>query len=233
MGRRSVVAGVAMWAVLLLGSPGAARAECPYFPIPPATGAAGSARELIVGTVVGNVDGQIDDFRLRVDMVLRGSGRPGEVHHFNLLYPGWPPETNPDGTAVLDDQGRPFMPCAPIPAWKGDVIVLALGALAPDGKTRYNAASWLSGDVPNYPQLPRTTLAEIKRLAAVPDTATLAASAEPSPRPGPAGVPLLLLAGLGAGAAIGWRRAAWSARTWGHRSAVRGAAAAGEPQQSA
>lgn len=212
MGRRSFIAGVTMWAALSLGSPGSARAECPYFPIPPATGAAGSARELIVGTVVANIDGQMNDFRLRVDLVLRGSARPGEMRHFNLLYPGWPPSTNPDGTVVLDDQGHPFMPCAPIPAWKGDVIVLALGALAPDGKTRYNAASWLSGDVPNYPDLPRSTLAEIKRLAAAPDTATLAASGQPSPGPGPGEIPLLLLAsGLGIGAAVVWRRAAESA----------------------
>ncbi len=41
MGRRWVVAGLTAWAALLLGGTGVARAECLYFPIPPATGAAG------------------------------------------------------------------------------------------------------------------------------------------------------------------------------------------------
>lgn len=119
----------------------------------------------------------------------------------------------PNGTVVLDDQGRPFMPCAPIPAWKGNVIVLALDALAPDHKTRYNAASWLSGDVPYQTSLPRTTLAEIERLAGVPDTATLVAPNEPTRSTGLDESRLLLLfAAIGAGALAGWRRAGQNTR---------------------
>jgi len=206
MSRRSVIAGAALWAGLLLGSPAAAHAECPYFAVPPATQAAASAEELIVGTVVENVDGQANDFKLRVDLVLRGHARPGEVRRINLLYPGWPPLTGPDGNVSLDAQGKPFMPCAPIPAWKGNVIVLALDALAPDGKTRYNAASWISGEVPKYPGLPKTTLAEIERLAGAPDTATVAPPDGTSPAQDPTGFRLLLLAaGLGTGAVVGWR----------------------------
>lgn len=214
MSRRPVFAGLAAVAALLLGSAATARAECPYFVIPPATQAAGSARDLFVGTVVDNPGGQVDDFRLRVDLVLRGSAQVGEVRRFTMLNPGWPPLSNADGTVSLDQQGLPFMPCAPIRAWKGNVIVLALDALAPDGKTRYNAASWISGDVPFETDLPRTTLAEIKRLAGVPDTATLAQLDQGPPgsdvNPLP---PLLLGAGLSIGAAIGWRRAARGATT--------------------
>lgn len=214
MSVRRALAGLAATVALLLWGAGAARAECPYFVIPPATGAAGSARELLVGTVVENVGGQVADFRLRVDLVLRGSARAGEVRLVSQLYPGWPPGFNADGTVVLDDQGRPSMPCAPIRAWRGNVIALALGALAPDGRTRYNAASWISGDVPFETGLPRTTLAEIRRLAGVPDTAALA---RPDGARGGHGVdplpPILLAAGLGIGAAIGWRRGARGAAT--------------------
>jgi len=116
MSWRRALAGLAATAALLLWSAGAARAECPYFVIPPATGAAGSARELLVGTVVENVGGQKGDFRLRVDIVLRGTARVGEVRRVDQLYPGWPPGFNADGTVSLDQQGRPFMPCAPIRA---------------------------------------------------------------------------------------------------------------------
>lgn len=213
MSLRPALAGLTAAAALLLCCVGAARAECPYFVIPPATQAAGSARDLLVGTVVDNPGGQVDDFTLRVDLVLRGTARVGEARPFSMLYPGWPPLTNADGTVSLDPQGRPFMPCAPIRAWKGDVIVLALNALAPDGRTRYNAASWISGGVPFETDLPRTTLGEIKRLAGIPDTATLA---QPDRGPDGPGVdllsPLLLGAGLGFGAVVGWRRASREAR---------------------
>jgi hypothetical protein len=197
-------------AALLLGNPVTARAECTYFPIPPATEAVRSApRELVVGTVVENINHQTSDFRLRVDLVLRGSAQAGDVRRFTMLYPGWPPALNADGTVGLDDHGNPFLPCAPIRAWKGNVIVLALGALAPDGKTRYNAASWISGDVPFEADTPRTTFAEIKRLAGPPDTATLAQPDPPRPSSSADPLaPLLVGAGLGIWAAIGWRRAA-------------------------
>lgn len=205
---RTLVAaiGLVALAALCLARPQVARAECPYFVIPPATEAVRSAREVIVGTVVENVDGQLDDFRLRIDHVFRGQAQVGEVRRFSFLYPGWPPDRTDKGP-VLTDQGEPFMPCEPIPGWKGNVIALALDALAPDGSTRYNAASWISGDLPVNWDLPRTTLAEVKRLAAMPATDTVA---EPDPV---SAVPadsrfgsLLLASGLGIGAMLAWRR---------------------------
>jgi hypothetical protein len=125
---------------------------------------------VIVGTVVENVGGQLYDFRLRIDHVLRGSAKVGEVRRFEFLYPGWPLADVGDGTKMA--------PCEPIPCWNGNVIALSLDALAPDGKTRYNAASWISGDLPINHDLPRTTLAEMTSIAAMPQT-----DSAPSPTP--------------------------------------------------
>ena len=71
-------------------------------------------------------------------------------------------------------------------------MVLALDALAPDGRTIYNAASWIrSGPEANH-RLVDTTLAEMRALAALPMT-----DAEPGPT-GPRGeapsIVLLLIA---------------------------------------
>ena len=171
----------------LASMPTSVLAECPFFVIPPATAAAPSAREIIVGTVVENVGGSYEDFRLRIDHVLRGPAKVGDVRRFDNVYPGWP-------VAGVTDTGEPFTPCAPIPGFRGNVIALSLGALAPDGTTRYNAASWLSGKLPYNRDLPRTTLAEMRSLISAPRTDT----AEPShqaPVP-PTGIVLPVTAGL-------------------------------------
>ncbi|HYO42702.1 MAG TPA: hypothetical protein VES19_05830 [Candidatus Limnocylindrales bacterium] len=207
MKRLARLVGVAALATLFLAGPQAVRAECIYFVMPPATDAVRSAHEVIVGTVVENVGGQLYDFRLRIDHVLRGGAQVGEVRRFDFLYPGWPPARDGDGTVLLNDEGRPIMPCEAIPGSEGNVIALALGALAPDGKTRYNAASWISGDLPTS-DLPRTTLAEITRLAAMPDTATgeerdVAIVRSPWDRL----PPLVVGSALALGAIAGWRRA--------------------------
>lgn len=138
----------------VLGTPGRVHAECPWFAVPPATEAARSAREVIVGTVVENIDGYWFDFRIRI----------GGIRHIDNLYPGWP--------FAHDDQGRPWPPCEPIPGWKGNVIALALDALAPDGTTRYNAASWIAGRLPFNRDVHRTTLEAMRRLADLPNTDT-------------------------------------------------------------
>lgn len=153
----------------MLGVATAARAECPYFVVPPATDAARSAREVVVGRVIENVGGQLYDFRLQIDHVLRGPANIGDVRRFDSLYPGWPLLEVGDGTKIA--------PCEAIPGWKGNVIALSLDALASDGKTRYNAASWISGDLPINRDLPRTTLAEMVRLSGMPQTDVAAAPA--------------------------------------------------------
>jgi hypothetical protein len=161
--RRVVGLAFAVVALVALARPGLVQAECPYYPIPPATDAARSAREVIVGTVVENVDGQLYDFRLRIDHVLRGPAQVGVVRRFTFLFPGWP---------VVKSGGKLVPPCEPIPGWEGNVIAFSLNALASDGKTRYNAASWISGRLPIYRDVPRTTLARIREIAALPPTDT-------------------------------------------------------------
>jgi hypothetical protein len=160
-------AAVGVFALVGLARPIPVRAECPWFPVPPATDAARSAREVIVGTVIENIRDNPEDFRLRVDHVLRGSAQPGEVRRIKALYPGWP--------FARAEGGKLWPPCAPIPGWKGDVIAFSFDALAPDGKTRYNAASWISGYIPPYRRddLSRTTLAEMRALASLPPTDTV------------------------------------------------------------
>lgn len=187
-----------------VGLAGPARAECPYIVIPPATVAARSAREVIVGTVVENVGDQLYDFRLRIDHVLRGPAKVGDVRRFEFLYPGWPfDEAN--GKPIITDLGVPFAPCEPIPGWKGNVIALSLGALGTDGKTRYNAASWISGRLPIYEEVPRTTLLQMSHLAGLPQTDT-ARSPTPVERRGVPPLAALLvmvfafIAGFGLGA---------------------------------
>lgn len=191
--RSVLAAAVASVSVLAIASP--VHAECPFFVIPPATEAASSAREVIVGTVVENVRGDYSDFRLRIDHVLRGPAKVGEVRRFDHLWPGWPLAQAEDGTR--------WGPCEPIRALAGSVIALSLDALAPDGITRYNAESWLSGSLPYDFDEPRTTLAEMRALvsrnAPPTDTDSLVEAGSPASWH----ALTLVLAGLGSLLALG------------------------------
>ena len=154
------------------------RAECPYLPPdPPVTKAIPSARTILVGTVLEQAPGKHVAIRLRIDHVLRGRGEVGAIREFETLYANWP-------LAHLDD-GTILAPCESMSAQAGDVIALALGALAPDGRTRYNALSWIIGRPPYYRETwETTTLAELKRLADLPrtDTAPDGSRVEPASR---------------------------------------------------
>ena len=142
-----------------------ARAECTYVPpYPPVTEAARSAREIIVGTVIENVGGQAADFRLRIDHVLRGSSTVGDIRRITYLYPNWPQDTFADGQTIAS--------CTEIAASTGDVIAMAFRALAPDGKTRYTAISWISGKPAFNYDYERTTLVKLQALADLPQTDT-------------------------------------------------------------
>jgi hypothetical protein len=142
-----------------------AKAECPYVPpYPPVTEAARSAREIIVGTVIENVGGQTGDFRLRIDHVLRGSSTVGDIRRIRFLYPNWPQDTFANGQTIAS--------CNMIAASSGEVIAMAFGALAPDGKTRYTAISWISGGPENGDEFETTTLAKLQALADLPQTDT-------------------------------------------------------------
>ena len=211
---RRAAMGVVASLLACLGSLGAAsvaRAECPFFVVPPATDAARSAREVVVGRVIENVGGQLYDFRLQIDHVLRGRANVGDVRRFDSLYPGWPLiEVNEDRAGPPDDtEARWIGPCEPIPGWKGNVIALSLDALASDGKTRYNAASWISGELPINRDLPRTTLAEMVRLAGMPPTdVALARPSVESRAPSLVGVLLVCAFAILAAAAVHGNRGA-------------------------
>jgi hypothetical protein len=171
-----------------------AKAECPYIPpYPTVTEAARSAREIVVGTVIENVGGQFYDFRFRIDHVLRGPAHIGDIRRVKSLYPKWPLDTTADG--------RTIAPCDAIAATTGNVIALAYDALAPDGKTKYNAISWISGGPPFRDSFETTTLAKLRALADLPQTDTAPESVIGAPMAITSRVDLLvmLLVGLVAG----------------------------------
>jgi hypothetical protein len=185
--RLTLVFAAAMLAAIgTLSTTSSAKAECPYVPpYPPVTEAARSAREIIVGTVIENVDGQAGDFRLRIDHVLRGSSTVGDIRRIKFLFPNWPQDTFDDGQTIAS--------CTVIAASAGDVIAMAFRALAPDRKTRYTAVSWISG-VPafNY-DFERTTLAKLQALADLPQTDTSAESIKTMPTSVPSGADRLVV----------------------------------------
>lgn len=135
-------------AVALLALAAAAQpvmAECPYVPdYPPVVPAIRTARNVIVGAVLDNPGGQIHDFHLRVDRVLRGPSHVGDIVRITSLFPEWP-------TEALDGGGT-IAPCVPIRASPGNVIVLVRDALAPDRRTPYNTVAWISG-TPPFPDM--------------------------------------------------------------------------------
>lgn len=154
----TIVAASFVAVLALLSAPTGARAECPYIPPWPALTEFGrSAREIVVGTVVGGGGSTFLDFR--VDRVLRGSGQVGAVRKLENLLPNWPSGS-----------------CTYLIADEGDVIALALGALAPDRRTRLNAAAWIAGTPNHYHNeggdAEVATLAEIEAIAALPQTST-------------------------------------------------------------
>lgn len=168
----ATLAGALALAAATLAS-GSVRAECPYIPPdPPVTKAIPSARTILVGTVLEPAPGSFVAIRLRVDHVLRGRGEVGAIREFETLYANWP-------LARLDD-GTMLAPCESMSAQAGDVIALALGALAPDGRTRYNAMSWIMGRPPYRDTWETTTLAELERLADLPRTDTADAAPDGS-----------------------------------------------------
>ena len=104
--------------------------------------------------------------------------------------------------------GTTFAPCEPIPGWKDNVIALSLDALAPDGRTRYSGASWISGNLPINRDLPRTTLARMTTLAGMPqtDTASIGPVASPETSLTDISLPFLLGVFLAVVAVVSLRR---------------------------
>ena len=191
-------------------------AECTYIPPWPAvTDAIRSARSVIIGTVVtdfnvtdlGLTQGTSRHLALRVTEVVRGDYKVGELVDIEYLDPNWPWRGSPDTAPIPSCNGGPGRP--------GDVIALALDAVQPaqrltDGsfswwqpRTPYNAVGVAEVGPQGLKEREAVTLAEVRRLAALPQTDTLAEA----PRGGAASpVILAFLAGL-IGAAFAWRRA--------------------------
>ena len=191
-----VFAAAALTAIGTFSASSPAKAECIYVPpYPPVTEAARSAREIIVGTVMENIGGQSADFRLRIDHVLRGSATVGDARRITFLYPNWPQDTTADGQTIAS--------CTEIAASRGDVIAMAFRALAPDGKTRYTAISWISGTPAFNYDFETTTLAKLRALADLPQTYTAAESVSVTKHAPTGGVDQIVVAAMiGVGAAL-------------------------------
>jgi hypothetical protein len=101
----------------------------------------------------------------------------GEVRKLENLLPNWP-------------RGS----CTYLIAEEADVVALGFGALAPDRRTRLNAAAWLAG-TPNHYHIGGdaevATLAEIEAIAAAPQTST-APNRSAGAQPTATGVSLVL-----------------------------------------
>lgn len=179
--RSAPIVAVFVAVFMLLLAPWPARAECPYVPPWPALTEFGrSAREIVVGTVVGGGGSTFLDFR--VDRVLRGGGKVGEVRRFENLLPSWP--QNEFGGAS----------CSYLTAGDGDVIALGFDALAPDLRTRIHAAAWIDGR-PTFGS-ESASLADIEAIAAMPPTSTAQEASAPASSPLP-GVVVVMIALVG------------------------------------
>lgn len=194
-----------------------AAAECSFVPAwPHITTAIRSAREIVVGTIVTDfaqsdlhlsADQAPRDYALRIIEVLRGPRTPGDLMDVQDLLPNWP------WTKSLAELA-PYPSCSSLHTAPGETIALALDALMPRQRlangnlhwiqpaTRYNAMGVLRAVLPGRE---RVTLRELRDLAALPETSTLAA-----PDAQPDRVPVLVVLWIGASLfvlrAIGPRR---------------------------
>jgi hypothetical protein len=149
--------------LLMLTTP--ALAECPGQPNlwPKFSEVAPSANRIVVGTVVDARGGPVSTiFDLHVDAVLRGTAP--EVIEIDGLRSGAPLVGGPtcEKSAVLY-------------ARNGDVIAIAYGGRVAGVSNRVTTAAWFQGrPYVLDPGAQSLTLADIRRLARLPDTATMA-----------------------------------------------------------
>jgi hypothetical protein len=167
-------------------------AECTFVPpLPRVSMAAATAEELFVGEVVANGPGQGFDFTVRVDEVVRGVARVGDLRRFSSVEPNWPWTTY--------GGGKPFPACTYLYGEVGETLIVALAARTSGGTIRDASGTWYqppttfstvaitepasasSGDPYDREVL---SLDRLRLLAATsaPATDTLAARALPSPR---------------------------------------------------
>lgn len=221
--RRLMSTGIAslVAAFALTVTPTPVAAECTYVPDwPPASKAIQSARAVIVGEVVTEFDrAELDvtiegprDRALRVTEVVRGDYAVGDLIDIQYLKPNWPwggsSETGPYPSCR---EGGPT-------ARRGEVLVLALGAVQPRQRLRtygyswvqpptiYNAVGLVDSGQRHYTNLREfITIQEIRRLGALPQTDV--APGAPPAGPADSMIPFVLvfLAGL-VGGAVAYRR---------------------------
>lgn len=192
---------------------GLAAAECPFIPpFPRAEPAIRSASEVIVGELVSASAADLGlgpgagprKMAMRLTEVLRGPKAVGALVDVEYLQPNWP------WFKVRGGNGEAFPSCTylSIKANVGDTIVLAVGAVQPRQRLEVDGLSWVQ---------PRTTfngmskirsqaqLAEIRRLAGLPETdmpPQVVAGSEVRPDPC---WPVVYATGIAGGAAAWWR----------------------------
>lgn len=200
-----------LFIVTLHATAGLAAAECTYIPpFPRAEPAIRSAHEVIIGELIEASAADLDlgpnqgprTMALRVTEVLRGPKSVGELVDVQYLLPNWPWIKYRGGNG----QAVPSCTYLLMEAQVGDTIALALGAVQARQRLDGIGVTWIQ---------PRTTynamtkvrrsaqLAEIRRLAALPETDLAhAAAADAEIRPDHDwGVVLALSIG---GGAIAW-----------------------------
>ncbi len=130
----------------------------------------------------GASESWLSRFSLRVDEVVRGTAP--RVMKIDRLRSGLPLTICPSDSFAY--------------VMRGDHIALALGAVAPDGKTKINAVAYVQGSPDDFlmPGVERMSAAEIRALAGMPSTDALA---DPKPSHSIPPIPILLASALGAG----------------------------------
>jgi hypothetical protein len=192
---------------------GPAAAECPFIPpFPRAEPAIRSAKEVIVGELIPASAADLGlesndgprEMALRVTEVLRGPKAIGALVDVQYLKPNWPWIKDRGGTG----HAVPSCTYLSMQAHIGDTIALVLGAVQPQQLLHGFGVSWMQPRT-TFNALTkiktRATLAEIRRIAGLPETdlapEAVVAAAVVHDRAWPV---LFALAVLG-GAAAWWR----------------------------
>jgi hypothetical protein len=129
-----VAAAAAFASVGFLAVPRPVAAECTFIPpLPKLSLAVGTAKELFVGDVVATGPSYAE-FTVRIDEVLRGPAKVGDLRELRYIEPNWPWMNYPGG--------KPYASCSMLHGSVGETVVLALAARWPGGTLRVETLSW-------------------------------------------------------------------------------------------
>jgi hypothetical protein len=182
-----------------------------------------TAREIVVGDIVTSfhqadlhlgADQGARDYALRVTHVLRGGAKPGDLMDVQYLLPNWPQTRFSGGNG-------PAASCTYLRATPGEVIALAFDALQPGGRMREGGLEWIqpptrysavgviigtsSTASDTWQQREIVTLQELRDLASLPPTDTMAPVLANPPQPVSVAAAILVAAAV-MGFWCGWRR---------------------------